>query len=48
MTRKTGRNTDGTFASGNSGKPSGARHMATRAVLELLEGDGEHRQQLTA
>lgn len=41
MARKNGRNTDGTFASGNPGKPTGARHKATRAVLELLEGEGE-------
>lgn len=41
MTRKNGRNSDGTFAPGNPGKPRGARHKATRAVLELLHGDAE-------
>ena len=41
MPRKYGRNTDGTFAEGNSGKPKGARHLATRAVEDLLEGQAE-------
>lgn len=36
-----GRNPDGTFAEGNSGKPCGARHKVTRAVEELLEGQAE-------
>lgn len=40
-TRKSGRNTDGTFAAGNPGKPKGARHRATQAVLTLLEGEAE-------
>jgi hypothetical protein len=39
--RKSGRNTDGTFASGNPGKPKGARHKATRAALALLDGEAE-------
>ncbi|MFO7920345.1 MAG: hypothetical protein R6U99_05925 [Nioella sp.] len=39
--RKSGRNTDGTFASGNPGKPRGARHKATRAALALLDGEAE-------
>lgn len=39
--RKCGRNTDGTFAPGNSGKPRGARHKATLAALNLLEGQSE-------
>jgi len=39
--RKNGRNTDGTFATGNPGKPTGARHKATQAALSLLEGQGE-------
>lgn len=39
--RKSGRNSDGTFAPGNPGKPRGARHRITQAVQELLEGDGE-------
>lgn len=41
MTRNSGRNTDGTFAPGNPGKPPGARHRATRAALALLEGETE-------
>lgn len=41
MTRNSGRNTDGTFAPGNAGKPSGARHRATQAVLALLDGEAE-------
>lgn len=36
-----GRNPDGTFAPGNPGRPRGARHHATRAVEELLEGEAE-------
>ena len=40
MTRKSGRNTDGTFGPGNSGKPKGTRHKATQAALALLE-DGD-------
>ncbi|WP_300546561.1 DUF5681 domain-containing protein [Roseovarius sp.] len=36
-----GRNSDGTFARGNPGKPKGARHRATQAVQELLDKDGE-------
>ena len=39
MIRNSGRNTDGTFAPGNAGKPSGARHRATQAVLALLDGE---------
>lgn len=41
MTRKSGRNTDGTFAEGNRGKPRGARHKATQAVLAMLDGEAE-------
>lgn len=41
MTRNSGRNTDGTFAKGNSGKPKGSRNRATVAVFSLLEGDAE-------
>lgn len=41
MTRKSGRNTDGTFAPGNPGKPQGARHKATQAALALLDGQAE-------
>ena len=39
--RKSGRNPDGTFAAGNSGKPKGTRHKATRAALALLDGETE-------
>lgn len=39
--RKSGRNTDGTFAPGNPGKPKGARHKATQAALALLDGEAE-------
>jgi len=39
--RKCGRNSDGTFGSGNPGKPKGARHKATRAALALLDGEAE-------
>lgn len=41
MTRKSGRNTDGTFGPGNPGKPKGARHRATQAALALLDGQAE-------
>ena len=33
--------TAGKFASGNPGRPKGARHKVTRAVEELLEGQCE-------
>jgi hypothetical protein len=36
-----GRSADGTFTTGNSGRPKGARNRATQAVLALLEGEGE-------
>lgn len=39
--RNSGRNADGTFAPGNPGKPKGSRHRATRAVLDLLDGEAE-------
>lgn len=39
--KSEGRKGDGTFAAGNPGKPKGARHKVTRAVEELLEGQGE-------
>lgn len=41
MTRNSGRNADGTFATGNPGKAKGTRHKATRAVLALLDGEAE-------
>lgn len=36
-----GRKPDGTYATGNPGKPKGARHKTTRAVEALLEGQSE-------
>ena len=41
MTRKSGRNTDGTFGPGNAGKPRGSRHKTTLAIEALLEGQCE-------
>ncbi|WP_343503578.1 MULTISPECIES: DUF5681 domain-containing protein [Roseobacteraceae] len=41
MTRNNGRNSDGTFAAGNPGKPRGSRHKVTRAVADLLDGEAE-------
>jgi hypothetical protein len=41
MTRNSGRNTDGTFAPGNPGKPKGSRHRATMAATALLDGQSE-------
>jgi hypothetical protein len=38
---KYGRNTDGSFASGNAGKPKGSRNRATVAIESLLEGQAE-------
>lgn len=39
--RNNGRNTDGTFAQGNTGRPKGARNRSTIAVESLLEGEAE-------
>ena len=36
-----GRSADGTFTTGNSGRPKGARNKATQAVMALLEGEAE-------
>jgi hypothetical protein len=36
-----GRSADGTFTTGNAGRPKGARNRTTMAVLELLEGQAE-------
>ena len=36
-----GRTTDGRFATGNTGRPAGARNRTTMAVLELLDGQAE-------
>lgn len=41
MTRTNGRNADGTFAHGNSGKRKGTLNKVTRASLELLNGEAE-------
>ena len=38
---KNGRNTDGTFSLGNSGRPKGARNKKTHAIERLLEGQAE-------
>ena len=35
------RNPDGTFASGNPGRPRGARHKITQAIEAMLEGQHE-------
>lgn len=40
-TKTEGRNSDGTFAKGNSGRPKGARHKTTLAVQELIDGEAE-------
>ncbi|NNE87807.1 MAG: hypothetical protein HKN27_06990 [Silicimonas sp.] len=40
-TKTEGRNPDGTFASGNPGKPKGSRHRATQALERLVEGSSE-------
>jgi hypothetical protein len=36
-----GRSADGTFTSGNAGRPKGARNRTTQAVMALLEGEAE-------
>ena len=38
---KNGRNTDGKFTDGNSGRPKGSRNKATIAIESLLEGQSE-------
>ena len=38
---KTYTDEGGKFAQGNPGRPKGARHKITRAVEELLDGEGE-------
>jgi hypothetical protein len=38
---KNGRNTDGTFSKGNSGRPRGARNRKILAIQSLLEGQAE-------
>ena len=42
-----GRNTDGTFATGNAGRPKGARNKKTIAITSLLEGQAEALTQTT-
>lgn len=37
----TGRDVDGRFSPGNSGRPRGTRNKATEAALSLLEGEAE-------
>jgi hypothetical protein len=36
-----GRSADGTFTTGNAGRPKGARNRTTQAVMALLEGQAE-------
>lgn len=36
-----GRSADGTFTTGNAGRPKGARNRTTTAVMELLAGEAE-------
>lgn len=36
-----GRSSDGTFTTGNAGRPKGARNRTTQAVMALLEGEAE-------
>lgn len=38
---KTGRDASGRFKPGNPGRPRGARHKTTLAVLALMEGEAE-------
>ena len=38
---KNGRNTDGTFSKGNTGRPKGARNLKAVAIESLLEGQAE-------
>lgn len=38
---KNGRNTDGTFSKGNTGRPKGSRNKKTLALESLLEGQAE-------
>ena len=38
---KNGRNMDGTFSNGNTGRPKGARNLKTVAIESLLEGQAE-------
>jgi len=40
-TSTEGRKPDGTFAAGNPGRPLGARHKTTTALLSLLDGQAE-------
>lgn len=37
----TGRDASGRFTVGNPGRPKGARHKATRAAQQLLDGEAE-------
>jgi len=38
---QNGRNTDGQFTAGNSGRPKGSRNRATVAIESLLDGQAE-------
>lgn len=39
--KTAGRTNEGRFATGNPGKPRGARHKATQAALALLDGEAD-------
>ena len=39
--KTAGRGAGGRFGPGNPGRPRGARHKTTQAVLALMEGEGE-------
>jgi len=39
--RNNGRNTDGTFGKGNTGKRHGIRHKTAVGIEALLDGEGE-------
>lgn len=40
-TKTDGRDAEGRFTSGNSGRPAGSRHKTTLAILSLLDGQAE-------
>lgn len=40
-TSQAGRNSNGTYARGNPGRPVGSRHKTTLAVLALLDEEAE-------
>jgi len=44
---KNGRNTEGRFSAGNSGRPKGSRNKVTLAIESLLDGQAEALTQTT-